>query len=117
MRSLALLFPQVEDTERWFREMSSTQSLDNRVIRCGLLRTDDRQIEKFKFWRDRIIILKQVFDEAKPSTLLQWWYDRRNGKQWYTFWIAVLVLILTFFFGFVQSIEGALQAYKAFHPS
>jgi len=81
------------------------------------LRTDDRQIEKFKFWRDRIIILKQVFDEAKPSTLLQWWYDRRNGKQWYTFWIAVLVLILTFFFGFVQSIEGALQAYKAFHPS
>jgi hypothetical protein len=116
LQTLALLFPQLEETHRWLQEVLLTQVLDPRVAKCGLLRTDDRQIEKFLHWRDRLITLKQVFDEAKPQTLSQWWYDRRNGKQWYTFWVAILVLILTFFFGFVQSVEGALQAYKAFHP-
>ena len=32
----------------------------------------------------------------------------------YTFWVAVLVLVLTIFFGLVQSIEGALQVYASF---
>jgi len=64
-----------------------------------------------------VVILKQVFDESRPSTLLQWWNDRRNGVQWYTFWVAILVLLFTMFFGMVQSIEGALQVYKAYHPT
>lgn len=63
------------------------------------------------------MILKQVFDEAEPNTIPRLWYDRRKGVQWYTFWVAVFVLVLTVFFGFVQSIEGALQVYKAYHPS
>jgi hypothetical protein len=60
------------------------------------------------------VTLKQVFDEAQPNTLSRWWYDRRNGVQFYTFWVAVMVLILTVFFGLVQSIEGALQVYASF---
>ena len=40
-------------------------------------------------------MLKQAFDEAQPKTIRQWWYDSRNGVQWYTFWVAVLVLVLT----------------------
>jgi hypothetical protein len=74
-------------------------------------------MDNFRYWRERLCILKQVFDEAEPATLSQWWYDRRKGPQWYTFWVAVAVLVLTVFFGFVQSIEGALQVYKAYHPS
>ena len=31
--------------------------------------------------------------------------------QWYTFWVAILVFVMTVFFGFVQSVEGALQVY------
>ena len=85
-------------------------------MQCAYLRAEDRQIENFKFWHDRIVILKQFFDEAEPSTLAQWWYDRRRGVQWYTFWVAALILILTIFFGLVQSVEGALQVYKAFNP-
>jgi hypothetical protein len=75
-----------------------------------------RQIEQFRFWRDRLVILKEAFDDATPRTLSQWWYDRRNGVQWYTFWVAVLVLVLTILFGLVQCIEGGLQVYKAYHP-
>lgn len=57
------------------------------------------------------MVLKQAFDEAGPRTLTQWWNDRRNPVQWYTFWIAIWVLIMTVFFGLVQSVEGALQVY------
>lgn len=57
------------------------------------------------------MILKQAFDESGPRGLRQWWSDRRNSVQWYTFWVAVLVFAMTLFFGLVQSIEGALQVY------
>ena len=91
--------------------------LDPEAIRCGQLRVEERQIENFSFWHDRLIILKQVFDEATPRTISQWWYDRRNPVQYYTFWVAIFVLFLTAFFGLIQSIEGALQVYKTFYPS
>jgi hypothetical protein len=68
-------------------------------------------------WHDRIGILKQAFDEAEPSTIAQWWFDRRRRVKWYTFWVAALVLALTIFFGAIQCIEGGLQVYKAYYPS
>ncbi|KAF2135768.1 uncharacterized protein K452DRAFT_281038 [Aplosporella prunicola CBS 121167] len=117
LRTLALLLPSNDrDTQTWFRQQQSFCNLDVQANKCTRLRADDRRIDNFAFWRDRLVILKQVFDEAEPSTLSQWWYDRRNGPQWYTFWVAVAVLLLTIFFGLVQSIEGALQVYKAYHP-
>ena len=118
LRTLALLFPQSDrHIKSWFESLPNSLALDSKFMTCGQLRSKDRQVEKFKFWHDRIIILKQVFDESRPSTISQWWHDRRNGVQWYTFWVAIMVLALTVFFGLVQSIEGALQVYKAYHPT
>ncbi|KAG4431413.1 hypothetical protein IFR05_013105 [Cadophora sp. M221] len=118
IQTLALLFPNTDKiTRKWFRKMCGVQNLDSKVMKCGRLRAEDRHIENFQFWHDRLIILKQVFDEAEPGTISQWWYDRRKRVQWYTFWVAAVVLALTVFFGLVQSIEGALQVYKAYHPS
>lgn len=91
--------------------------LDRRLIKCGTLDAKSRQIEQFRFWRDRLVILKQAYDDATPRTFSQWWHDRRNGVQWYTFWVAILVLVLTVVFGVIQCIEGGLQVYKAYHPS
>lgn len=120
LQTVALLFPEPEAiTKTWTKrhlELFNNPDIDPRLFRCGHLRTDDRQIENFTFWHDRLVMLKQVYDEAQPQTVLQWWHDRRNGVQWYTFWVAVIVLVLTVFFGLVQSIEGALQVYKAYHP-
>jgi hypothetical protein len=118
MRTLALLFPQTDKkTKKWFRKLSSRQNIDTKALNCGRLRAEDRHIENFDFWHDRLIILKQVFDETEPSTLSQWWYDKRKRVQWYTFWVAALVLALTILFGLIQCIEGALQVYKAYHPT
>jgi hypothetical protein len=116
--TMALLFPKWDKKSRaWYEREASVRGLDSYLIEVGQLTADKRRLENFSFWRDRLVVLKQVFDEARPNNIWQWWYDRRNGVQWYTFWVAILVLILTVFFGLVQSIEGALQVYKAFHPN
>ncbi len=99
LRTLALLFPQSNPIVRkWYRQWATEPSVDAQLILCGHLKTDDRQIEKFTYWHDRLVVLKQVFDEATPQNLSQWWYDWRNGVQWYTFWVAITFLALTLLF-------------------
>ncbi|KAH7384244.1 hypothetical protein DE146DRAFT_622504 [Phaeosphaeria sp. MPI-PUGE-AT-0046c] len=118
LATLALLFPSDDAAVReWYDNISVGASVDSQVVMCGWLKTDDRQIEKFKHWHDRLVVLKQVFDEATPRTMSQWWHDRRNGVQWYTFWVAIVVLALTLTFGLIQSIEGALQVYGTFRDN
>lgn len=112
-RTLSLLFPQTDaEIRNWCRKRPY---FDSQLMSCGHLKTDDRQIEKFLHWHDRLVVLKQLFDEATPRTLSQWWYDRRNGVQWYTFWVAILVLALTLIFGLIQCITGIMQVYAAFN--
>ncbi|KAK3291319.1 uncharacterized protein B0H64DRAFT_410347 [Chaetomium fimeti] len=132
LRTLALLFPQAEFSNqrrtrtprrRWLQSLrvkhreTEHTVIDPRLALCGTPQGEDRQIERFRFWRDRLVILKQAYDDATPQTLGQWWHDRRNGVQWYTFWVAVLVLVITTFLSVVQAIEGALQVYKAYRPT
>ncbi|KAI0474843.1 hypothetical protein F4859DRAFT_80822 [Xylaria cf. heliscus] len=129
LRTLALLFPQSEfgsstrnsnNKSAWFQKLclaSSPCLIDSRVVKGGNLRAEERQIERFRFWRDRLIILKQIYDDATPKTIRQWWHDRRNGERWFTFWVAALVLMITIMLGLVQCIESALQVYKAYYPT
>ena len=96
LRTLVLLFPQSDPkTREWFRKLSRTSNLDFQAVKYDGLRAIDRHIDNFAFWHDRLVVLKQVFDEAEPSTLSQWWCDRRNVVQWYTFWVAIPVLVFT----------------------
>jgi hypothetical protein len=94
----------------------SNCKVDPRFSSCGTLQADARQIENFRYWRDRLVILKESYDDATPATITQWWHDRRNGAQWYPFWIALMVFLVATLLGLVQCIEGALQVYKAYHP-
>ncbi|KAK0636701.1 hypothetical protein B0T17DRAFT_587776 [Bombardia bombarda] len=119
LRTLALLFPQNDrKSRRWVNTQILEHGLDQGVANCGSLRVHDRRFEKFHFWHDRLVILKQAFDESSPRGLTQWWNDRRNSVQWYTFWIDILVFTTTAFLGMIQCVEGALQVYlswKALH--
>lgn len=118
LRTLALLFPKYDkQLRKLYGIQVARHGLDPEMIESGHLIADERQVEGFSYWHDRLVVLKQVYDESRPRTISQWWHDRRNGVQWYTFWVAILVLSLTVFFGLVQSIEGALQVYAAFHPA
>ncbi|KAF2114843.1 hypothetical protein BDV96DRAFT_600015 [Lophiotrema nucula] len=122
LNTFALLFPQSDvTTAKWYRSVQEASSksitLDGQLVKCGDLKQADRDFERFHFWRERLVCLKQVFDQSRPKTLSQWWFDRRDGVQWYTFWAAILVIFLTILFGAVQSVEGAMQVYKAYHPT
>ena len=86
------------------------------VFKCGSRSSRHRRarLEEYHYWYDRLLILKEEFDEARPTTIAQWWNDRRDGIQWYSLWI---VMLLTLFFGLVQSIEGAIQVYQGMKSS
>ncbi|KAH8586936.1 hypothetical protein B0O99DRAFT_527766 [Bisporella sp. PMI_857] len=121
IRTLALLLPEHDrDVEKWFHahevkvEKRGRLPLDPLARECGQLKAEERQIDRFQYWHDRLVILKQVFDEAEPKNMRQWWRDRRRRVQWYTFWVAALVLALTIVFGLIQCIEGGLQVWLAF---
>ena len=129
---MALLFPQAEfghlvglskRKRKWLKAArdewkdKSGCRIDQRLSSCGTLPADSRQIETFYYWRDRLVVLKQTYDDATPRTVKQWWFDRRNGAQWYPFWIALMVFVVATFLGLIQVIEGALQAYKAYYPA
>ncbi|UPK97855.1 hypothetical protein LCI18_008790 [Fusarium solani-melongenae] len=88
-----------------------------RLTCCGTPNMDDRQLSSFRFWRKRLKKIKDVYDELTPDSFSQWWYDRRNGVQWHNFWVAIVVLGLTAFFGLIQCILAAIQVHKAYHPS
>ncbi|KAL2827739.1 hypothetical protein BDW59DRAFT_179017 [Aspergillus cavernicola] len=111
LATLALLFPQGDkEVQRWYNKQDDPEELDKNILSCGMV---GRQIGSYRYWHDRLVMLKTEFDRTQPSTISQWWNDRRDGRQWYPLWVA---LSLTVLFGLVQSIEGALQVYKAYHP-
>lgn len=111
LASLALLLPQGDkETERWIKKRNGRDELDWRLLQCGQVK---RQTKDYKYWHDRLVILKEEFDHSRPSNFMQWWNDRRDVSQWYPLWVAMCLTVL---FGLIQSIEGAFQVYKAYNP-
>lgn len=110
-RSLALLLPL--STKDWFRNQAKKLHLDPAAISDEYLRADERDTDNFGHWSDRLVVLKETFDDHPPRGLAQFWRDDRNSVQWWTFWIALLVFVIAI----IQCVEGALQVYKAYRPS
>jgi hypothetical protein len=110
-KTLSILLPQ--SNRRWFNERQKKLHLDPKAGAGEHLRADERNLERFSYFRDRLLIIKETFDEHEPRGIRQFWRDDRNNVQWWTFWIALMV----FLFSIIQCIEGALQVYKAYYPS
>ena len=113
-RTLGLLIPSSDARSRkWFSKKQKELHLDPKAGSYGSLNASARQIDNFHYWRDRLVMLKQTFDDSEPQKLSLWWYDDRKKVQWYTFWVAALVLVLTIVFGLIASISGIVQAWAA----
>ena len=83
------MFPQGDrDSRKWYCKQGNLEDLDLGVLDRGQLHDDYLQIEKYSFWHDRLVMLKEAFDESQPRTVSQLWNDRREGKQWYALWTA-----------------------------
>lgn len=119
-QTLALLFPRYDYKAReWFNAKFSSElaggSIDSQVLECE--ERYGRHGNDFKYWRKEMNALQAILDNPKPKSIFQHFKNRRNIVQWYTFWVAILVLILTVFFGLAQSVLSAVQVYKAYHPT
>jgi hypothetical protein len=114
------LFPNRDSKTKTWIESAEQTGLDRRVLRCGDFTANDtkRLLEHYPFWRERLITLIEAADQAASpiQQILKPLKDRKSGDRWFESWIAIVAIGLTLFFGLVQSIEGAIQVYKAYHP-
>ena len=114
IRTISLLMPPVlGESNLWFRQQRKMHKIDTEAGNCDRLNSSQRQIKNFLFWRDRLVLLKRTFDDAEPRNLSQLWWDDRKKTQWFTFWVAVLVFVLTLFFGIIQSVASIVQAWAS----
>ena len=114
IRTISLLLPPVlGEPNPWFQKEQQRFKLDENAGVCKRLNSSERQIDKFIYWRDRLVLLKRTFDEAEPRTISQLYHDDRKKAQWLTFWVAVLVFIMTVFFGVIQSVASIVQAWAS----
>lgn len=68
LRTLSLLLPSSDnETKDWFMRNQIQYHLDGEAARCKPLSKDERNIESFRFWKDRLVILKQAYDRSKPN--------------------------------------------------
>lgn len=114
LRSLALLLPRANtDSKRCY--LKNLKRYPNIDPRAGDLTMSpkDRVLDDYQYWKERLQIIVEAYDKSEPKALPQWWKDRRNKVQWYTFWIAALILVLTIVFGLIQSITGIMQVHYA----
>lgn len=117
LQTLALIIPRANrDCKTWFEKIHAkyAEKIDHGAGDVVLLHWA-RSPEKYTFWGQRLITIKMAYDASEPKNLGQWWHDRRRRVEWYTFWVAVLVVFLTILFGLIQSITGVMQVYYAAH--
>ena len=102
--SLSILFPNWDlRTERFLRNSQNTQLYDYPFeYPCHA------HLNEFWHWRDRLARIHHEFQSPGPGWR-QLWSDRRNPLQWYTFWFAVAILILTLIFGIATTVLTFLQ--------
>ena len=107
--SLSLLYPRI-NTECTALLRNESRNLDGNLRTLG---PAPRHVQEYDYWRDNLLMIWEVFERSQPSTVLQWWYDRRNIVQWWTFWVAFMVLSLTIFFGLITSVASIVQAWAS----
>ncbi|KAF2138936.1 uncharacterized protein K452DRAFT_337750 [Aplosporella prunicola CBS 121167] len=120
LSSLALLLPCRSQTANWFKRSAKVALQHGHVIdesapelpKCSL----GYNLKDYTHWGYRLSVIVEAYDKTQPKGALQLWYDRRSKVEWFTFWVAVLVLLLTITFGLIQSVTGILQVYVAYHP-
>ncbi|KAJ4342289.1 hypothetical protein N0V87_001275 [Didymella glomerata] len=125
LRTLELLFPQDDKlTRKWLvrekKSLRESRCLDMELLKLDRLKGQDRRFDKFEFWHDELMELRERFEQPGLTSLTQLWYDRRNRAQWITFWFGLVIAVatlLSLFLGIFQTGLGAMQVYKAYRPS
>jgi len=108
--SLNMLFPQWDSgTQALLR--AHGQTFDSEAPFEGPTQSS---LYEFSIWRDRMLELYEEVYKAPPGTWAQLWLDRRNPHQWWTFWIALAVIVPLSTISCVASVVQAVVSVKSF---
>jgi hypothetical protein len=109
-----LLFPTAGHGGKGSKRTRKLRDKDNVDIEAQLDLAIYHNLDHYTIWRERLMIVQHAFDLSKPGRPKQWWFDRRNKMEWATFWVAVVVFLLTLFFGVISSVTSILQVVASF---
>jgi hypothetical protein len=106
-KTMHLLFPPngLHSSKR-IKKLAKARLVD---LEAQAVKTAPLDLTNYPVWRHRLAEVQRRYDAAKPSTVMQWWYDNRNKPERVTFWTAILVIFLTLVFGLISSVTGILQ--------
>jgi hypothetical protein len=115
-RTLSLLFPPANfEASKRTRRIGEKNHVDiEAAIESSVASGEMLDLSNYPYWQERLREVQKAYDDARPKTLKQWWFDRRNRFEWATFWTAVVVFLLTLLFGLIGSVTGIMQVYAAF---
>lgn len=104
--SIYLLLPGDNDeVMQWYKKEARKHHLGTWVTQHGKLFVAYKRISSFKHCRARLIILKRYFDETRPGSLTQLWYDRRDGVRFFaaaSVTVTMVLVLLLLVVGIVQ---------------
>lgn len=89
--SLNMLFPQSDPATQALLREHDQEELHSVPPFDGPRKLSLRE---YSYWRDNLEDLHDVF-QAEPDSWYQLFFDRRNPQQWWTFWIALIVFVLS----------------------
>ena len=103
--SLNLLFP------HWDRASNELLKQHRQDFHCHPPYEGPRTLNlmEFDIWRDRLLELNDVVFTSPPASIRQLFLDRRSPQQFWTFWIAILILFLTV----VSTVASVYQAVRS----
>jgi hypothetical protein len=113
--TLELLFPtmNLKDSKRT-RRLRDRDNVDIEAARDLPAAT---ALSHYKHWGERLAIIQQAYDNARPKKYRQWWFDRRNRVEWATLLVAVIIFFMTLVFGVISSVTGIMQVYASFRTN
>lgn len=74
--------------------------------------------EKFKvstypIFGSRLASIQRKYNDSRPRTLSQFWWDRRNRSEWVALWIAVFTFLTASVLGIISSVTSIIQVILA----
>lgn len=117
IQTLNLLLRPLEDkhAHRNVRHMEKYCVADLELAMAGWA---NFELSSYKYWHSRLAEIQKAYDRHTPSSLWEYWYDRRNEVQWATFWMGLLVVVLTVvtvIFGIIQCVTSVIQVYAIYN--
>lgn len=117
LRTLCLLFRPLE--QRRFRSHERYKNKHHHVdLELAITEHFSFDLQSYPYWQQQLHKIQLSYNSTQPSSISQYWYDRRNEVQWATLWMGALVVFLTVvtvIFGIIQCVTAIVQVYAIYH--